>query len=117
MESKYILDEVPVMITFDSDEQEAERLLLEAAGEVTKDTIAETKQEPFCRYELTDWGVRIRLRYQATAMERQRISSDIVRIVFEKFTRADRIRFCYPHTEIIYRPKEGERQNGRRAFT
>lgn len=108
METKYILDEVPVMITFDSDEQEAERMLLEAAREVTGEIIAETKQEPFCRFELTDWGVRLRLRYQATAVERQRISSDIARIVFDKFTGSDRIRFCYPHTEIIYRPKKND---------
>jgi len=104
METNHILDEVPVMVTFDSDEKEAERILIEAAREVTGEIIDETKQEPFCRFELTDWGVRIRLRYQATAMARQQISSDIVRIVFRKFTDSDRIRFCYPHTEIIYHP-------------
>jgi len=104
METKYVLDEVPVMITFDSDEAEAERILLDAAREVTKEIIADTGQEPFCRYELTDWGLRIRLRYQATAVERQRISSGIVRIVVGQLAKGGRIRFCYPHTEIIYRP-------------
>ena len=105
METKYILDEVPVMITFGSDLAEAERILIEAAMEVTRETIAETKQEVFCRREITDWGIRVRVRYQADATERQRITSDITGIIVDKFTHTDSVRFCYPHSEIIYRPK------------
>ena len=105
METKFILDEVPVMITFASDLAEAERILIEAAREVTQEVITETKQEPFCRREITDWGVRIRVRYQADATKRQQITSDITGIVLDKFTHTDNVRFCYPHSEIIYRPK------------
>ena len=105
METRFLLDEVPVMITFASDLAEAKRMLIEAAREVTRDIIAETGQEPFTREEFTDWGVRIRVRYQAIAVERQRISSEIVGIVFDRFTQSDKVRFCYPHSEILYRPK------------
>ncbi|KPJ56308.1 MAG: hypothetical protein AMS16_02635 [Planctomycetes bacterium DG_58] len=104
METRFILDEVPVMITFGSDLAEAKRILIEAAEEVTRDIIAETGQEPFTREEFTDWGIRTRVRYQAIATERQRISSEIVGIVFDRFTRSDKVRFCYPHSEILYHP-------------
>jgi len=45
------------------------------------------------------------VRYLAVAVERQRTSSDIVDILFERFTKSEKVRFCYPHPEIIYRPK------------
>ena len=67
MATDYLLDEVPVMIPFESDLAEAERILIEAAGEVTRDIIAQTNQPPFCRRELTEWGLRIRVRYQTLA--------------------------------------------------
>ena len=66
------------------------------------------RQEPFTREEFTDWGIRIRVRYHAIATERQRVSSDIVDLIFEKFKRCDKLRFCYPHSEIIYRPQQGQ---------
>lgn len=107
LDSKHILDEVPVRITFDSDWDTAERILLDAARRVTDDVIQETGQEPFIRSEFFDAGVLLRLRYQCVASERQRISSDMVRIIFHEFARSDKVGFCYPHTELIYRGKEG----------
>lgn len=106
-ETNYILDEVVVNITYESDLDEAERVCLEAARGVTGDIIKETAQEPFIRAELTDWGLRIRLRYHTPATDRQRVSSEIAQVVFREFAHNDRVEFCYPHTEILYRPKDG----------
>jgi small-conductance mechanosensitive channel len=105
-ESTHILDEVPVLITFESDLDEATRILLEAAAEVTKDIIKETGEDPFIRAEIADSGLRVRLRYQTVAVDRQRISSEISCIVFREFSRSDSVEFAYPHTETIFRPKE-----------
>ncbi len=105
-ESKYILDEVPVMITYESDFDEAERILLQAAREVTRDIINDIGQKPFIRSELADNGIRIRLRYQTLATDRQRISSEIVRIIIREFSQNERVEFCYPHMELLYRPKK-----------
>ena len=105
METKYILDEVPIMITYESDLNEAKAIIIQAAREVTRQIVEEMKQEPFTRDELTDWGVRLRVRYLAVAVERQRTSSDIVDIILERVKKSDRVRFCYPHSEIIYRQK------------
>ena len=107
LETQYILDEVPVRITYDSDWDTAERILLDAARLVTGDIIEETGQEPFIRSEFFDAGVLIRLRYQVPPPERQRISSEIVKIIFHEFAKTDKVHFCYPHSEVIYQWKEG----------
>lgn len=96
-----------INITFESDLDEAERICLEAARSVTREIIEETGQEPFIRAELMDWGLRIRLRYQTLATERQRVSSEIVQVIFREFARTEKVEFCYPHSEVLHRPKAG----------
>jgi len=104
-ETKYLLDEVPVMISYESDVDEAEQICLRSAEAATAEAIAKTGQQPFARVELADSGVRIRLRYQILATERQMVSSEIVRLVIAGFNESDRVEFAYPHTEVLYRPK------------
>lgn len=104
--AEYILDEVPVRLTFDSDFAEAERIVVEAAGQVTAEIVRLTDQEPFVRAELFDSGILLRLRYQTVAKDRQRISSDIVRLVIAGFARSDRVAFCYPHMSIYHTQRE-----------
>ena len=103
-ETKYLLDEVPVLITYESDYDEATRILVAAAAEVTKEIIAETNTPPFCRAELGDSGIRLRLRYQTHSTERQRISSDIVARVIRAFNQTPRVAFAYPHMQIHHKP-------------
>ena len=107
LDSQYILDEVVVRVTYDSDWDTAERILLDAARQVTGDIIEETNQEPFIRSEFFDAGVHIRLRYHSIPSERQRMSSEITKIIFHEFAKTEKVRFCYPHSEIIYEWKEG----------
>jgi small-conductance mechanosensitive channel len=104
-ETNNILDEVVVNITFESDLDEAEMICLDAARSVTEDIIKDTGQEPFIRAELMDWGLRIRLRYQTLATERQRVSSEIVQIILREFADNEKVEFCYPHSEVLHRPK------------
>jgi len=108
IESTHILDEVPVLVTFGSDLDEATRILLAAARHVTSDIIQETGEEPFMRAELADSGLRIRLRYQALAVDRQRISSEICQIVFREFAQSDSVEFAYPHTKVLLAQKTPE---------
>ena len=44
----------------------------------------------------------MRLRYQTEAKERQRISSDIVRIILRDFVADPSVEFCYPHMNRYY---------------
>ena len=101
--ASYLLDEVVIMITFRSDFDEAERVLIQAAQEVTQSIVAETGQEPFIRAEIFEHSVRIRLRYNTLAKDRQRISSEICRVVIREFKRNDNVEFCVPHSQILYR--------------
>ncbi|RMG30522.1 MAG: hypothetical protein D6721_03575, partial [Gammaproteobacteria bacterium] len=105
-QTNFILDEVPVLVTYESDIEEATQLLIEAARAHANIAIKETGEEPYVRAELADSGIRLRLRYQTLATDRQRISSAIVFEIVKKFDRSDKVEFAYPHTEVIYRPKE-----------
>jgi len=102
LQQDYILDEVPVRITFESDWEEAERILIEAAKNVTGDIIEKSGDEPFIRAELFDAGVLMRLRYKIDPPRRQEISTYIVREIFQKFYESSRVEFCYPKSEITY---------------
>lgn len=103
LETPYLLDEEMVVMTFESDVDVAESIMLTAASEVTKDIVAITGQEPSVRLELVDWGLRLRLRYQTPATNREKTSSKIARLVFDGFMASDAVEFSYPHTEIVYR--------------
>ena len=106
LEEEYILVEVPVRITFESDWQEAEHILVNAAQQVTEDVIKETAEEPFIRAELFDAGVMMRLRYKTRPVDRAKSLSDIVKIIFHEFAKSDTVEFCYAHSEVIYSWKD-----------
>lgn len=108
-ESKYILDEIVVRISYESKWDVAEKILIDAASQVTKDVIAEIKKEPFIRAEFIDWGIFMRLRYYTKPTERQEISTNITKIIFHEFSKSKEARFAYPRSEadITYIAKDG----------
>ena len=73
-EAAYMLDEVIARITYDSDMQKAEEILLEAAQKITGDIIKATGHQPYIRSDLYDYGVYLRLRYQTQVQDRARIA-------------------------------------------
>ena len=99
---EYILSEVPVRLTFQSDWEEAEKILVGAAKQVTADTIKATGEEPYIRAELFDAGVLMRLRYKTTPEDYAENVSDIVKIIHKAFGENDKVEFCYPHSEVLY---------------
>jgi len=103
IEEGYILDEVPVRITFETNWNKASEILINCAAEVTSDAIGKTGKKPFIRSEFLDWGVLIRLRYYTKASERQMVSSNIVEKIFKKFATEKDVQFAYPHSEVIYK--------------
>jgi small-conductance mechanosensitive channel len=95
-ESPYMLDEVVTRITYDSDWHEAERLVLEAAAEVTKDIIAATGVKPYVRADMYDYGVYLRLRYQTRVKDRAQIANAITKHIFVRFQESPRVDFAIP---------------------
>lgn len=83
-EAAYMLDEVVVRITYDSDWETAERVLLRSAEEVTKDIILATGVRPYIRSDLYDYGVYLRLRYQTIVKNRAEIGYKITKKIFQE---------------------------------
>lgn len=106
-ESKYILAEVNVRVSYDSDYRLAIATLEQSARQVTEEIVNETGKEPLVRSEFFDSGIMMRLRYQTIATDRERISSDIVGRVVEAFAAADNLGFAYPHSAVEYRSADG----------
>jgi small-conductance mechanosensitive channel len=101
LETEYILDEVGVRLTFDSDWHEAEKILISAAKEVTKEIIEKTGQEPYIRAVLFDAGVLMQLRYNTIPARRQEISTEITKRIFLAFKNNPKVKFCYPHIAYV----------------
>lgn len=104
-DQEFMLDEVPVRLTFDSDWELAKALTIKAAKEVTAEIIAKTGEEPFIRAEFLDWGVLIRLRYNTVAVRRQEISTYVIENILCAFRENyPRVRFAIPSSMVRYRP-------------
>lgn len=113
LEQDYMLDEVLVRLTFNSDWELAKNLMVAAAKDVTADIIARTGQEPFIRAEFLDWGVLARLRYNTIPAKRQELSTYIVERLLKDFGREyPRVRFATPTQNIRYRPDVGAQELG-----
>jgi len=113
-EAAYMLDEVVVRITYDSDWRRAEHVLLNAAREVTKDTIAATGEEPYIRADLYDYGVYMRLRYQTRVKDRAETSYRINKLIFEEVQKTPAVDIAIPYV-YSYRAgqdRKGEEGNG-----
>lgn len=105
-DTKYILDEVPVRVSYDSDYKLAEQTLIDCAQEVTQEIIDDTGSAPEVRAEFFDSGVRMRLRYQSVAVDRQKISTAIVAKIVEAFSKSDQLGFAYLHSAVEYKVSE-----------
>jgi hypothetical protein len=109
-DAAFILDEVVVRITYDTEWDEAEKILLGAAREATGDIIAETGQEPYVRAEMYDYGVYLRLRFMTRATDRPRITYEIIKRVFQEFQRSARVDFAIPY---VYSFRKGVQASAR----
>lgn len=111
--SAYFLDEVVVRLTYDSDWDTAEQILLRAAREVTEDIIQATGQEPYIRSDMWDYGILMRLRYMTLAKDRPRITHEIVRRIFKEIQLHPRVDMAIP---FVYSFRKGSGAVDRRLF-
>jgi len=103
-DSPYMLDEVVVRITYVSDWEEAEHILMDAAVQVTKDIIEATGMQPYIRSDLYDYGVFLRLRYMTKVKDRVEIAYKINRAIFENVQGNNLVDIAIP---FIYSYKAG----------
>ena len=107
-ESTYILDEVVFRITFDSDWEICERVLLNAASEVTADIIQITGQEPYIRTETWDYGTLFRVRFMTNAVDRPRIIHEITKLATKEIQKNKNIDLAIP---FVYSFKEQKQKS------
>lgn len=111
--SAYFIDEVVIRMTYDSDWDVAEKIMMDAAREVTTDIIKTTGQEPYIRSDIWDYGILMRLRYHTMAKDRPRITHEIVKKIFQGIQADPRVDVAIPY---VYSYRKGSSATERRLF-
>lgn len=111
--SAFFLDEVVVRLTYDSDWDTAEEILMAAARQVTGKVIAETGQQPYVRSDIWDYGILMRLRFMTMAKDRPRITHEIVKSIFKNMQGNSRVDMAIPY---VYSYRKGSPSPDRRHF-
>jgi small-conductance mechanosensitive channel len=106
-QAAFILDEVVIRITYDSDWDAAEKVMLEAAYDVTADIIRETGDKPYIRSDMWDYGILMRLRYMTMAKDRPRITHEIVRHIFKAVQRNPKVDWAIPFVYSFRKSTDG----------
>jgi len=106
-QAAYILDEVVIRITYDSDWDAAEKILLEAAEKVTAEIIQTTGEKPYIRSDMWDYGILMRLRYMTMAKDRPRIVHEIIRHAFKAIQRNPKVDMAIPFVYSFRKSTDG----------
>ncbi len=94
-DEKYILDEVIIRLTYQSNITKAEQIMCREAAEVTSAICEEIGEKPYVRFEFIPSGVVGKLRYHVVAVERPLITTIIVDRLFHLFSKENDIHFAY----------------------
>ncbi len=121
---KFIWNEIPVMVTFESDWKKAKKLLLEIAGKhsaiQTEQASREVKRAsrqymiffqhltPIVWTSASDSGVVLTLRYICDPRKRRGSATGIWEDILEAFAACPDIDFAYPTTRFYNNPVEGK---------
>ncbi len=121
---QYIWDEIPVLVTFESNWKKAKQLLteivelhgrkaaeaapnkVERAGE--KFLISYSKLTPIVYTSVADSGVLLTMRYLCDPRERRATAQEIWEAILEAFGACDDIDFAYPTQRFYHNVSEGK---------
>ncbi len=101
----YILDQVTIQVTYESNLDKAIEIGIESAKKYTADVIKETKKKPYVRTYSRPSGVDVHVRYYSHAKRVQEISSKITKEMLERIKKTKNVEVAYPHTEVLVRRK------------
>jgi small-conductance mechanosensitive channel len=105
----YILDEVTTAITYESDLEKAEKLILSSVEKIMKPLWGSfpkrIEKNPHTRLKFKDSGIDVTVRYNSIAKERNKISTNITREIFNSIRKNKDVEIAYPHTEVVFREK------------
>lgn len=105
----YILDEVTTAITYESNLEKAEEIMLKSVEKIMKplwdDFPKRISKEPHNRILFKDSGIAVTVRYYTIATKRSEIATRIRRDIFNQIRDIDDVEIAYPHTEVLFRKK------------
>ena len=105
----FILDEVVVAITYESNLKKAEKIVKETVEgimkEYWKNIPKRIEKGANIRLLFKDSGIDVIARYYTIAKKRNEIATNIVRGIYNKIRRATDVEIAYPHAEILFRKK------------
>ncbi len=101
----YILDEISVSVTYESEIEKAKTICINAAKKITKDFLERAPRHPYLRLNFQPSGVDIRVRYYTPAGKRQEYNSNITEEILKDITKTKGVEIAYPHSEILFRKK------------
>ncbi|MBN2330918.1 MAG: mechanosensitive ion channel family protein [Candidatus Aenigmarchaeota archaeon] len=105
MMDEYILDQVVITVTYDSNLDKAIKICQDAIDKVTQDFGPGMPKPPYIRTYFQPSGIDVKTRYYVKASERIRVVSDLTQEIFRGINRAIDVEFAYPHTEVVLRKK------------
>ena len=116
----FIWNEIPVLLTFESNWEDAKKLLTgvveslprpvrrERPGETARYAIRSLADEPRVITSVADSGVLLTIRYACHPDERRKTAEEVWEKILRAFGSRDDIDFAYPTTRLFNNPREGK---------
>lgn len=102
---EYILDEVTIAITYESNLDKAERIMNDAVGKIMTPLWETFKKriplESHTRLKCKDSGIDVTVRYYSIITKRNAISTDIIREILKQISYTKDVEIAYPHTQVL----------------
>ncbi len=121
---EYIWDEMPVLLTFESDWKKAKKILTDVVNDKTVSLTAEAEKQindaskkfmifyktltPIVYTSVKDSGVLLTMRYICNVKKRRGVEEIIWEAVLEEFAKHKNIDFAYPTTRFYSNKTEGK---------
>lgn len=104
-QDEFILDDVGILVTYESDLDKAIRICESAAKKVMKGKLDKAPKEPYVRVQFQGSGIDIKTRYYVRTEDRIIIASEITKEINKGFKKERDVNVAYPHTEIVMKKK------------
>jgi small-conductance mechanosensitive channel len=107
----YILVDIVTTITYESNLDKAEQIILNATKKIMEpswnDFPQRISKEPHIRLQFKDSGIDVSVRYYTIALKRNEFATNIRREIFHEIRKTKEVEIAYPHTEVLFRNKPG----------
>jgi len=100
-QDEFILDDVGIIVTYESNLDQAIRICEAAGRKILKDHLDKMPKKPYVRVQFQGSGIDIKTRYYVKANDRIIVSSEITKEIHREFKKHKDVNVAYPHTEIV----------------